>query len=87
MKLYDAIKEIVKQKGKNIITDSTLSNYLNDYHAFEERPASKLVLRDIVNWGYSDKILKLSHSDSNWTIKLKSYEHDFVDSCGCILAK
>ena len=82
MKLYDAITEIIKLKGKNIITDSALLNYLNDYHAFEERPASKLVLRDVVNGGYSDKILKLGHQDSNWTIKLKSYEHDFVDSCG-----
>lgn len=44
MKLYDAIKEIVKLKGNNIITDSALLNYLNDYHAFEERPASKLIL-------------------------------------------
>lgn len=82
MKLYDAIKEIVKLKGKNIITDSALLNYLNDYHAFEERPASKLVLRDIINGGYSDKILLLNNKESSWTLKLKSYEHDFVDSCG-----
>lgn len=82
MKLYDAIKEIVNLKGKNIITDSALLNYLNDYHAFEERPASKLVLRDIINGGYSDKILQLNNTESSWTIKLKSYEHDFVDSCG-----
>lgn len=82
MKLYDAIKEIVKLKGKSIISESALLNYLKDYHAFDERPASKLVLRDVVNGGYSDKILNLCHSDSNWTTKLKSYEHDFVDSCG-----
>lgn len=82
MKLYEAIKEIVKLKGKNIITDSALLNYLNDYHAFEERPASKLVLRDVINGGYSDKILQLNNTESSWTIKLKSYEHDFVDSCG-----
>lgn len=82
MKLYDAIKEIVKLKGKDIITDSALLNYLNDYHAFEERPASKLVLRDIINGGYSNKILLLNNAESSWTIKLKSYEHDFVDSCG-----
>lgn len=82
MKLYDAINKIVKLKGKSIISESALLNYLNDYHAFDERPASKLVLRDVVNGGYSDKILNLCHSDNNWTIKLKSYEHDFVDSCG-----
>lgn len=82
MKLYEALKEIVKLKGKNIITDSALLNYLNDYHAFEERPASKLVLRDIINGGYSDKILLLNNKESSWTIKLKSYEHDFADSCG-----
>lgn len=82
MKLYDAIKEIVKLKGKKIISDSALLNYLNDYHAFEERPASKLVLRDIINGGYADKILQLSNLGNNWTIKLKSFEHDFVDSCG-----
>lgn len=82
MKLYDAIREIVMMQGKNIITDSALLNYLNDYHAFEERPAAKLVLRDIINGGYSDKILQLNNSESSWTMKLKSFEHDFVDSCG-----
>lgn len=82
MKLYNAIKEIAKLKGKKIISDSALLNYLNDYHAFEERPASKLVLRDIINGGYADKILQLSNLGNNWTIKLKSFEHDFVDSCG-----
>lgn len=82
MKLYDSIKEIVKLKGKEIITDSALLNYLNDYHTFEERPSSKLVLRDVINGGYSDKILQLNNTEISWTIKLKSYEHDFVDSCG-----
>lgn len=82
MKLYDAIKEIVKLKGKDIITDSALLNFLNDYHAFEERPASKLVLRDVINGEYSEKILQLDNTQSSWTIRLKSYEHDFVDSCG-----
>lgn len=82
MKLYDAILKIVKLKGKSIISDSALLNYLNDYHAFEERPAAKLVLRDIINGGYSDKMLLLNNAESSWAIKLKSYEHDFVDSCG-----
>lgn len=82
MILYDAIKEIVKLKGKDIITDIALLNYLNDYHAFEERPAAKLVLRDIINGGYSDKILQLNKVEHSWTVKLKSYEHDFADSCG-----
>lgn len=82
MKLYEAIKEIKNLKGANIIADSSLLNYLNDYHAFDERPAAKLVLRDIINGGYSEKILQLIKENTSREIKLKSFEHDFVDSCG-----
>lgn len=77
MKLYESLKKVVELKGKNVITDSALLNYLNDYHAFEEKPSAELVLRDVVNGEYSDKFLRLNNADSSWTVRLKSYEHDF----------
>lgn len=82
MKLYESIKEIVKNRGIEVIKDSSLLNILNDYHAFEDRPAAKLVLRDIINGGYSEKILRLNKEKAAWEVKIKSFEHDFVDSCG-----
>lgn len=74
MKLYDAIKKIVKLKGKNIITDSALLNYLNDYHAFEGNPAFKQIIQNFITNGYSDKILSIHGTDI--TIALKTLTHD-----------
>lgn len=81
MELHKAIKEIVASKGAEMIKDMQIINYLLDYQAFKEKPAAKLILRDVINAGYGESILALQN-DKGWSIKLKQYQHEFIDSCG-----
>lgn len=81
MELHNAIKEIVVSKGADMICNPQIINYLQDYQAFKEKPATKLILRDVINAGYGESVLALQN-DQGWKIKLKQYQHEFIDSCG-----
>ena len=81
MELHKAIKEIVASKGAEMMTNIQIINYLLDYQAFKEKPATKLILRDVINAGYGESILAL-RNEQGWQTKFKQYEHEFIDSCG-----
>ena len=51
MELHKAIKEIVASKGADMICNPQIINYLLDYQAFKEKPATKLILRAIIDSG------------------------------------
>ncbi len=82
MELHKALKEIIANKGVDIMNNVQIINYLLDYQAFKEKPAIKLILRDIINSGYVEDIMNLNPSTPGWQVKFKQYAHDFVDSCG-----
>ncbi len=82
MELHKAIKEIVASKGAEMICNAQIINYLLDYQAFKEKPATKLILRAIIDSGYAENILALCANNGGWEIKFKQYQHDFIDSCG-----
>lgn len=81
MELHKAIKEIVASKGTEMINNIQIINFLLDYQAFKEKPATKLILRDVINAGYDESILALQNTQG-WQTKFKQYEHEFIDSCG-----
>lgn len=82
MELHKAIKQVVDLKGYEIITNAQIINYLLDYQAFKEKPATKLILRDVINSGYAEEILSLGSNNAGWQISFMKYERDFIDSCG-----
>ena len=82
MELHKAIKEIVASKGADMICNAQIINYLLDYQAFKEKPATKLILRAIIDSGYAENILALTSNPSGWEPKFKQYQHEFIDSCG-----
>lgn len=82
MELHKAIKEIVASKGADMICNIQIINYLLDYQAFKEKPATKLILRAIIDSGYAESILALSAKTDGWQTKFKQYQHEFIDSCG-----
>lgn len=82
MELHKAIKEIVNSKGADMMCNPQIINYLLDYQAFKEKPATKLILRAIIDSGYADNILALTSDKNGWEIKFKQYQHEFIDSCG-----
>lgn len=81
MELHKAIKEIVASKGAEMIGNIQIINYLLDYQAFKEKPATKLILRAIIDSGYAENILALVNT-TGWETKFKQYQHEFIDSCG-----
>ena len=82
MELHKAIKEIVDSKGAEMICNPQIINYLLDYQAFKEKPATKLILRAIIDSGYAENILALTSDKNGWEIKFRQYQHEFIDSCG-----
>ena len=82
MELHKAIKEIVASKGADMICNPQIINYLLDYQAFKEKPATKLILRDIINSGYAEEILSLNTKDASWTLAFMKFKRDFIESCG-----
>ena len=81
MELHKAIREVVSLKGTEIIANIQIVNFLLDYQAFKEKPATKLILRDIINAGYAESILALRNT-AGWQVKFLQYQHEFIDSCG-----
>lgn len=82
MELHKAVKEIVASKGADMICNPQIINYLLDYQAFKEKPATKLILRAIIDSGYAENILALTSDKNGWEMKFKQYQHEFIDSCG-----
>ena len=81
MELHKAIKEIVADKGADMICTPQIINYLLDYQAFKEKPATKFILRAIIDSGYAEKILALINTNG-WEPKYKQFQQDFINSNG-----
>lgn len=57
MKLYEAIATIVQEFGKEIVTNAKVINVFNDYNAFEESKAFKVILKNLIAEGYMDQMM------------------------------
>ena len=82
MELHKAIKEIVASKGADMICNIQIINYLLDYQAFKEKPATKLILRDVINSGFTNLICNLDTKAPDWQTKYLRYQHDFIEVFG-----
>ena len=66
MELHKAIKVVINSKGVDMICNPQIINYLLDYQAFKEKPATKLILRAIIDSGYAENILPLTSDKNGW---------------------
>ena len=82
MELHKAIKEIIASKGADMITNAQIINYLLDYQAFKDKPATKSILRDMINSHYVDKIIAIDKNIIGWQNQFKQIQYDFVVSYG-----
>ncbi len=57
MKLYEAIATIVKEFGKEIVTNAKVINVFSDYNAFEESKTFKVILKNLIAEGYMDQMM------------------------------
>ena len=56
MTLQEALNKAVKEFGKDVLIEPRLLNILNDYHGFDEMPASRYILRMMQSDGCVSKI-------------------------------
>lgn len=82
MELHKAIKEIIAIKGVEMINNIQIINYLLDYQAFKEKPATKLILRDVIDLGYCKRIKAINSKDYNWHSKFLQLKQEFINTCG-----
>ena len=74
MELYTALNHIVKQNGVSILFEGRLINMLTDYNAFEEYPASKNILREIIDSKYSQQL----YNCMLWNMQAEKLASEFV---------
>lgn len=78
MELHLALRNIVKTDGPSIITEGRLVNILCDFQAFDAIPASKYVMRAIIDDGYSKKLLQCT----KWDMTAQQLSGQFASSTG-----
>lgn len=69
MTLHEAIKELVAQFGENIVTEVRLANLLADLNGYQDYPAMKMVLKDILKAGYGKKLFDIYSKDAQNAIR------------------
>ena len=79
MKLHEAIKKLVAQFGENIVTEVRLANLLADLNGYQDYPAMKMVLKDILKAGYGKKLFEYKDSP-NAIGKSVDYVQTFASS-------
>ena len=88
MDLIGAIKKIVDNFGKTIITEYRFVNMVADYHSFNDNPAEKRVIHVFINEGYSIRLFKAKNNLSiidfnsicNEIVRLYGFREDLVKS-------
>lgn len=81
-RLYDAIREIVDNQGKSIIEDVRFVNILDDVMSFDNIPAVKPVLKDLIKKGIGEKIIKIDSSGESFALKKQSLLVSIVNNNG-----
>lgn len=80
MPLHMALRNVIKTDGEDIIKDVKLVNILNDFHAYNEFPVAKYILRSIITDGYSCKL----HSIGRWNNEALQLVSKFVSTTGFV---
>lgn len=81
-KLHEAIRDIITQQGKSVIKDVRLVNILSDTVSFDDLPAAKAILRDILRSGYGGKLFELGDNGNGWRLKVKSFTTELANDHG-----
>ena len=81
MKFQEAITLVINDFGKDILTNNSLMNILNDYNAFSEEKYMKNVVKLLVEKNHIEKIYKNSEND-NCTIIINQISHELYNEHG-----
>lgn len=72
MKLCDAIKKAIDDFGTDVIKDTRLANILSDYCAFTDIPATKQVIKTLLDDGIGIQLKRIVDSGKPWENELQA---------------
>jgi hypothetical protein len=78
MELHKAIKTIIDTDGVDSLNDTRIVNILDDLRAFESLPASKYILRSIINDKYINHLVQIG----GWNSKSLALCQQFANATG-----
>ena len=82
MELYNALKTVIELQGRDILKDPRLINILSDFKAYEDIPASKYLLKNMINEGLMAKLLLEYQSSPDAETLLASHRLSLSDTYG-----
>lgn len=76
--LHTGIKDIIQTNGTEPIRTVQLANILADYSAYDEYPATKVVLKDVLTTGYGQRIYNtFNESGKNYLAEIEMIKQDY----------
>ena len=80
MKLYLAIKKVIDELGIDVFNSSLAVNVLADYGAYNDIPAIKQILKDLISQGYGNELAAIFNAsvDGQTGIKLQALQTKFI---------
>ena len=84
MKLYLAIKKVIDELGIDVFKSSLAVNVLADYGAYNDIPAIKQILKDLISQGYGNELAAIFNAsvDGQTGIKLQALQTKFIQQNG-----
>ena len=82
MELHNALKTIIEQQGNEILKDYRLVNILSDFNAYGDVPASKFLIKNMINEGVMAKLMSEHMSPVDVETKLASHRLILSDTYG-----
>lgn len=82
MELYKALKTIVDLQGVDILKDLRLVNILSDFKAYDDFPAAKFVIKNMINEDFMAKLLGEYEANTNPDIVVNSNISMLSDTYG-----
>lgn len=78
MELYTALHQVIKLNGESILDDGRLINMLTDYKAFEHYPATKNIMREVIDCKYLHQLINCKL----WNMQAEKIVYEFVTKTG-----
>lgn len=83
MNLYETIRLLIKEQGKNVVGSPTFMGMLDDYGAFrEEDPATKTIVRELVRAGQMQRFIDSPNKGRNLHFEIRTIVSETARSGG-----
>lgn len=77
MELSYYLNKAIKEFGVDILLNLKLINILNDYNAFKNNMAAKLVLRTVIDSNYMERFLKIGEYNTSAQLLIDNFSNEF----------